>query len=312
MSRPTTILAATDFSAPARHAADRAALLAHEARAQLTLMHVIAGGRVAQLREWFAQQQSAEQSLHDEARERLERLAGELKAHRHVTVRTVHSVGDVVQDLLVEASALDAELIVVGARGTGFLRRLVLGTTAERLLRRASRPVLMVRERAHEGYRRALVALDFSAVSAALLATVRRLAPRARLVLLHAFEVPFESKLRFAGVDGAAIEHQRQQVRGAANRRLHALAQSAGLARDAYEACVVEGDASQRIVELEQEADCDLVVVGKHGQSVVEDLLLGSVTLHVLSEGSTDVLVCPIGEEQEGLRSHDAGGPARP
>jgi nucleotide-binding universal stress UspA family protein len=146
----------------------------------------------------------------------------------------------------------------------------------------------------------------------ALLATVRRLAPRARLVLLHAFEVPFESRLRFAGVDGAAIEHQRQQVHGAANRRLHALAQSAGLAHDAYETCVVEGDASQRIVELEQEEDCDLVVVGKHGQSLVEDLLLGSVTLHVLSAGSTDVLVCPIGEKQESLRSDDAGGPARP
>jgi nucleotide-binding universal stress UspA family protein len=54
----------------------------------------------------------------------------------------------------------------------------------------------------------------------------------------------------------------------------------------------VEGDASRCIVQHEQEEDGDLVVLGKHGQSVVEDLLLGSVTLHVLSEGGTDVLVC--------------------
>ena len=58
-----------------------------------------------------------------------------------------------------------------------------------------------------------------------------------------------------------------------------------------YDAVVVEGEASQRIVEQEQEHDCDLVVLGKHGRSAVEDLLLGSVTQHVLAEGSADVLV---------------------
>ena len=58
-----------------------------------------------------------------------------------------------------------------------------------------------------------------------------------------------------------------------------------------WEPCIVEGDASQRIIELEQELDCDLVVIGKHGRSATEDLLLGSTTKHVLAEGATDVLV---------------------
>jgi nucleotide-binding universal stress UspA family protein len=297
MGDQTAILAATDFSVHARHAADRAARLAHEAGAPLTLVHVIPGGRVAQLREWLAQPQATEQQLHDDAREHLQRLADELKAHRQVAVRTVHTVGDVVQDILIEASTIDAGLLVVGARGAGFLRRLMLGTTAERLLRRSSRPVLVVRQRAHEGYRRALVALDLSAMSETLLATVRRVAPRAHLVLLHAFEVPFEAKLRFAGVEVAMIERYRQHARTDASRRLHTLAQEAGLGHGAYETCVVEGDASQRIVEREEEEDCDLVVVGKHGQSVAEDLLLGSVTQHVLSEGATDVLVCTAAQQ---------------
>ena len=46
-----------------------------------------------------------------------------------------------------------------------------------------------------------------------------------------------------------------------------------------------------RIVENEQSHDCDLVVLGKHGQSATVDLLLGSVTKHVLAEGNADVLV---------------------
>ena len=54
---------------------------------------------------------------------------------------------------------------------------------------------------------------------------------------------------------------------------------------------MAEGDASMRIVETEHALDCDLVVLGKHGQSATEELLLGSVTKHVLAEGSADVLV---------------------
>jgi nucleotide-binding universal stress UspA family protein len=43
-------------------------------------------------------------------------------------------------------------------------------------------------------------------------------------------------------------------------------------------------------VEQEQEQDCDLVVLGKHGQSAEEELFLGSVSKSVLAEGSSDVL----------------------
>jgi nucleotide-binding universal stress UspA family protein len=116
-------------------------------------------------------------------------------------------------------------------------------------------------------------------------------APHARLVLLSAFQVPFEDKLRFAGVDAATVDHYRTQARVLAAQRLHAAAHEAGLRPGHWDARIVEGVASQRILEQEQESDCDLVVVGKHGQSAAEELLLGSVTRHVLDEGSTDVLV---------------------
>ncbi|MBK6789101.1 MAG: hypothetical protein IPG77_16070 [Betaproteobacteria bacterium] len=42
--------------------------------------------------------------------------------------------------------------------------------------------------------------------------------------------------------------------------------------------CIVEGDASLRIVGQEQNRNCDLVVLGKHCQPVTEDLRLGKVT----------------------------------
>lgn len=285
------ILAATDFSAPARHATDRAARLAHETGAALTLMHVLPGGAVQELRQWLGTGHEMEQQLNEGARHQLRQLADDLKATRHVTAHTVHSIGSVLDDILSEASALDASLLVLGARGAGFMRRLVLGSTSERLLRRTARPVLVVRQTPHEPYRRALVALDFSPWSARAITLARRVAPHARLLLFSAYQVPFEEKLRFAGVDAAAIERYRQQARADATQRMHALAAASGLKPSDWESCIVEGDASQRILEYEQEKDCDLVVLGKHGQSATEDLLLGSVSKHVLAEGTTDVLV---------------------
>ena len=182
-------------------------------------------------------------------------------------------------------------LLVMGARGAGFLRRMVLGSTSERLLRRTTRPILVVRQTPHEPYRRVLVALDFSPWAAHAITLARRVAPHARLLLVHAYQVPFEEKLRYAGVDAATIDLYRQQARADASQRLLALSRANGLQHTDWEAHVVEGEASLRILELEQEQDCDLVVLGKHGQSATEDLLLGSVSKHVLAEGSTDVLV---------------------
>ena len=285
------ILAATDFSPPARHAADRAARLAHETGAALTVMHVLPGDALQPLRRWLGTGHAVEQQLRDDAQRQLHALVEELRASRRASARAVDACGSVLDEIGREADALDATLLVLGARGAGFLRRMVLGSTSERLLRRSTRPLLVVRQTPHEPYRRVLVALDFSPWSAQALALARRVAPHARLLLLHAYEVPFEEKLRFAGVDSATIERYRQQSRAGATQRVHALAAAGGLRAGDWEACIVEGEASLRIVEHEQARDCDLVVLGKHGQSPAEELLLGSVSKHVLAEGSTDVLV---------------------
>lgn len=291
MEHPGPILVATDFSPHARHAADRAARLAHETHAPLALMHVLPGEPLAQIREWLGAASAPEQRMREEARRQLLDLAGDLARARRIEASVEDAVGSALDEILGAAQRLDARLLVLGARGAGFLRRLVLGTTSERLMRRTDRPLLVVRQSPHEPYRRALVAVDFSPWSHDALRLARRVAPHAQLVVLTVFQVPFEDKLRFAGVEAATIETYRQQACARARQRLFAAADAAGLAPGQWEPCVVEGDASLRIVEHEQARDCDLVVLGKHGQSATADLLLGSVTKHVLAEGASDVLV---------------------
>jgi len=286
------LLTATDLSAPARHAADRAALVAASVGATLDLAHVANLAWLDKLRRLLADI-PAELEAHalDAAREEMDKLAAILMQHHGISAGVHVTSGPVVPELAKLADGMPADLIVLGARGASFMRRLLLGSTAERLVRRATRPTLVVKQAAHERYRTVLVPVDFSAVSQSAIRCARAVAPDADIVLLHAFEVPFEGQLQFAGVDESMIHRYRIAAKQEALQKMEALCGEAGLSPQETSLVVLHGDPSQHIVEQEQEQDCDLIVMGKHGEGVVEELLLGSVTKHVLAESQCDVLV---------------------
>ncbi|MGQ9686365.1 MAG: universal stress protein [Thiobacillaceae bacterium] len=292
MNRSKRILAATDLSAPARHAVARAYRIAGETGAALTLIHVLCQGAMEQLRRLLgASSATVEQRLMDEARERLTALAAELAPPQGSPAGITLATGRVLAAILDQADVLDADLIVLGARGEGYLSRLLIGTTAERLLRRSTRPMLVVKQTPRAAYRRVLVPLDFSAWSIQALRLAQAVAPSAELVLFNAYEAPFESKLRFAGVEEETLGRYLNAARQEALDRIKALAAEAGLVSAQLRFDVQHGDPSRLILVQEQELDCDLIVMGKHGQGMLEELLLGSVTKHVLAESTGDVLV---------------------
>lgn len=291
MNSLTTILAPTDFSGPSRHAVERAARLAREHGARLHLLHVVHAGALERLRALLGADAAVEPELILDANRQLEAIAADVATEQGPGVETSLRKGSVLTEVEAQAEAIGAELVVLGARGAGFVRRIALGTTAERLLRTARRPMLVVKQKAHEPYRRVLVPVDFSASSASAIALARRVAPGAFLTLLHAWEVPFESRMHLAGVDTKSIERYRAQARQLAHQRLHEAAAAAGLRPGQWQPCLVMQDPSLAVVEQEQEADCDLIVIGKHGAGMVADFLLGSVTKHVLAESAGDVLV---------------------
>jgi len=199
--------------------------------------------------------------------------------------------GPLIAGILGHATAHRADLLVLGARGASFMRHLMLGSTAERLIRTSDRPLLVVKQPPHERYRRVLVAVDFSKSSVTALGLARAVAPHADLVVFHAYEVPYEDWMRTAEVPEDALQHYQQAARQRALQDMQAFLASAGLAADEVPTVVVKGDPTLCILEQEQELDCDLIVVGKQGESVPEELLLGSVTKHVLQQSQSDVLV---------------------
>ena len=288
-----TILAATDLSAPARHAVARAFRLAACTASELHILHAMELDALEALREVLGGDLSGvKMALETDAREYLNTLIGDPAHHQGVVAHPRLVIGNPLSIIAAEANALDAALLILGARGESFLRHAMLGSTAARLLRKSvRRPILVVKQAPHKDYCSILVAVDFSPVSIPAIRMARQLAPGADLTLLHTFQLPYESKLKFAGVDEPVIRQYVTTDSATRRKQLHALAAAAGLAPTDYSARVIHGDPAQQIIAMEQECDADLIVVGKHGMHIVEELLLGSVTKHVLDEAQGDVLV---------------------
>jgi nucleotide-binding universal stress UspA family protein len=292
MNAIDNVLATTDLSAPARHAAERAARLAAGIGARLHLIHVLGLTPLDKLRRLVTPlPQEMEQRVVDAATEEMEELAETLRLHHDLSPDVRVASGPLLAEITRCADEVEAGLIVLGARGASFMRHLLLGSTADRMVSRATRPMLVVKQAAHERYRTLLVPVDFSPCSLRAVQLARAVAPDAEIVLLHAFEVPFEGKLQFAGVEEHVIHSYRIAARQEAMAKMHELREAAGLLPHQVRLKVLHGDVTQHIVEQEQEEDCDLIVIGKHGESLLEDLLLGSVTRHVLSQSQGDVLV---------------------
>ena len=292
MVHANRVLAATDFSPMAMQAADRAAQLAHAQGRHLQLLHVLNHDWLVALRSWLGEQGPALARLAQDSTDQLEAEARRLRSQHpglNLTVRLLE--GQPVSAVTQDANASDAAWVALGVRGSTPVQHLLMGTTAERLLRKTTHPLLVVRQPVAGPYQRVLVPVDFSPWSRAAVALVQDFAPQAELVLMHTFSVPFEEKLRFAGVDDDTLGLYRDRARLQALQQLQALAAQTGWPDERLSLSLQEGDAARAVVAQAEARGCDLVVIGKHGNNAAEDLLLGSVTKHVLVEVGCDVLV---------------------
>src|SRR6516225_4646019 len=146
------ILVATDLSDRSERACERGVRLGRERAATVELLQVVEEGLVTQVRE--RGRVLAEEYLRDW-------LVSLSEADRS-GVRFNVAVGEPVAGILDEAHERSADLIVLGEPGKKGLKEHFVGTIAERVARHSDRPVLIVKRRPDDAYRRVLVAVDFS------------------------------------------------------------------------------------------------------------------------------------------------------
>ncbi len=287
-AKPTPIVAGTDFSADAGNAVLRAAMLAAQLGGGLELLHVVDRSSLDALRQWVRTPADVAERLVEDARRELEKCATGLGTPASVRV----AVGGVLDELV--ASVAHDALLVLGMHGLNPLRDAIVGTTAERLLGRCERPVLVVRTPPRQPYRNVVAAVDLLPGAGNVLAGALRIAPGAKLTALHAYEVVFEGALHRAGVPMGEIDAQRAAAFQKALDGLRELSHAASGDPYLFLPIAERGDAARLTLDRALSLDADLIVVGKRRRSAVESLLLGSVTRHVLAGAKGDVLVVPV------------------
>ncbi len=286
-----TLVAATDLSSLSRFTVLRAAMLAQQTGAQLELVHVLDKRELDELQRLLGNDsKSIEKRIKSQTHELLVQLADDTGEPLGVSAGHHLVEGEVLESIASKMDELNASLLIVGARTNNFIREQILGATAERLLRMTQCPVLTVKQPPRKTYQSVLVPIDFSPWSLGAIRLAKSVAPQAELTLLHAYEVPYEARMRIAGEKKEAIQSYRDKVRQEADTRLRQTAKDAGITND-WHPIIVHGNAVQRILEQEEEQGADLVILGKHGIGMVEELLLGSNTRQILTHVRCDVLI---------------------
>ncbi len=266
----------------------RAALLPLAPRGKLHLLHVVPADLSAEARR--AAEQDALTALEEGART----LPPELRRRTTWSVK----LGAAAERTVTEARKLEADLVVMGRGGGHELRDAFLGSTAERVVRRARLPVLVVADRPAKAYAKPLVALDLDAVAKHALRALLRVVPppRPALGVLHVYSrllpaMTYPSLPRDVVTDygsGQRAEAERELARLLAKVRPPRA--SAELTWKPY---VLSGSPRLVVRETALRVRADLLVVGTHGYSRAAQLLLGSVAGDVLRDATCDVLVVP-------------------
>ncbi|SFR63653.1 universal stress protein [Halogeometricum limi] len=237
------------------------------------------------------------EALDARAKKQVEAVAS--NADPATTVHTEILKGTPSNEILRYARENDADLLVLGTHGRSGVRRVITGSVAERVVRLADVPVLTVREREETSldttYDRILVATDASEDAEAAVEHALSLAARFDAEV-HVLYVVDTSVIRpkLGNLVPETVRSALETVGKEALAAAEARAEDVGV--DAVTE-MVDGVPSRKILSYADENGADVVVVGTHGRTGVDRLLLGSTTERILRSASTPVLSVRRGDE---------------
>jgi len=279
------VLFPTDFSAGATRAFPQAVSVAAGHDAELHIVNV-----PESIRESVASLPVAPNVLTEWCRAEGNEDAPDLEALSIVQRRL--EPGSPPERLVAYAKGHDVDLVVMGTHGRRGLRRMMLGSVTEEVLRTAPCPVLTVRageeNEAHTDVRRILAPVDVSDASETAVEHARELTRihDAELHLLHVVEeVNYTSAY---GVESPLIAHD--EIVTKVKKTLGEMARES-VGEESVQVSAVVGYAPWSILDYVEENDIDLIVIATHGRSGLDRVLLGSVAERVLRRSSVPVFL---------------------
>ncbi len=179
-----------------------------------------------------------------------------------------------VREIAAQAEESQADLVVMGRRGVHWLERLMLGEAAARVVGHVHCSVVVVPKESGIWDKGILLAVDGSRFADAAAVAAGNLAKRCGLPVT-VLSVCANDDLKCDMVQAMAD-------------RVRDLLRKDGVAADSV---VKEGNPAKAIVEAASENECDLIVLGSHGRTGLDRILMGSVSQQVIVQAKCPVLV---------------------
>ena len=209
--------------------------------------------------------------------------------------QTMVRSGSPAVEILHYAAEAKADLLVLGTHGRTGFERFMVGSVTEKILRKATCPVLTVPPHGegqppHPVFARILGGADFSEASnhAAEYALSLAQEAKGRLTLLHVVDwMPDANFAKYPEFDAGAY---RQVIMREARRQLEGL-----VPEEARNWCEPDlriscGKPYREILRLAAEDQSDLIVLGAHGHGPINPMLFGSTAEHVVRQAPCPVL----------------------
>jgi nucleotide-binding universal stress UspA family protein len=271
-----TILVAVDFDDALDPVLAAVGTLANKFGSEVVLAHVVE-----------AEDESGQEleSLRNSIAARLGQLQQQLTANGVSVSQVCCLRGKASAEIKETAERIRANLIMLGARGTGTVHNFAMGTTTENVIRSSPRPVLAVPLSPALAFANIVCPVDFSEVSARGLASAIHLARafRSKLQILTVV-TPFSQYHRLDPDWGERTASPEQAATARCLREFDEFLTSFDFQDVTWEKHVLSGDAAQEIVQWARTTFADLIVMGSVGRSGLPYVFMGSTAVKVVRQ----------------------------
>jgi nucleotide-binding universal stress UspA family protein len=288
------ILCPVDLSDSSRHAITHAVMMAKWYKARITALHVCNPVVVPSTDFVVAGTPSVALLTEAEVEDLNAQILRWFGSVEPVQIDVVIDNGNVANRVLDRAVSLPADLIVMGTHGAGGFEHLILGSVAEKVLRKATCPVMTVppqsRTTSKVPFKRLLCPVDFSESSMSALQFGFSIAQEsdAELTILHVFEWrPGDEALTNRPIN---VPEYRRQLEHDFDEKLHALVPDSVRDWCRPRTRTAHGKAYREILAAATEENVDLIVMGVQGRNALDLMLFGSTTNQVVRRATCPVL----------------------
>ncbi len=298
------ILVPIDFSAGSLEAVEFALPLSKHFKAELHLAHVfepdypLASIPPARL---VIPELEVDRGLRRHLKDVAQKYAVELRPENIHLLR-----GSPFEEICRLAREEEIDLVVIATRGNTGLKHLALGSTAERVIRYATCPVLVVRNvpgkrrpdrrkgsQQAAAFGKILVPIDFSDCSMRGLAYAKAFAREfdAKLLLLHSVHLQYYvASDEYARYDLPKLMEQTEKI---AREQLRDLVRTTTWNGVQVKPLLEVGHAGDQICARAKDQGADLIIIATHGRTGLKHVLIGSTAEYVVRHAECPVLVVP-------------------